>query len=49
MKNGSIEAILADTALWQTDLSDMADIIREYYGKIEELGAKGAMEWILSE
>lgn len=49
MKNGSIGDILADTALWQTDLSDMTDIIREYYGKIEELGAKGAMEWILSE
>ncbi len=49
MKNDSIADILADTALWQTDLSDMTDIITEYYGKIEALGAKGAMEWILSE
>lgn len=49
MKNDSIADILANTALWQTDLSDMTDIITEYYGKIEALGAKGAMEWILSE
>ena len=49
MKNDSIDDILANTALWQADLSDMTDMITEYYGKIEELGAKGAMEWILSE
>ena len=49
MQNSSIADILADTALWQADLSDMTDMITEYYGKIDTLGAKGAMEWILSE
>ena len=49
MKNDSIADILANTALWQADLSDMTDMITEYYNKIDELGAKGAMEWILSE
>ncbi len=49
MKEGSIAEILADSSLWLTDISDMTDIVTEYYGKIETLGAKGAMEWILSE
>ena len=49
MKNDSIADILANTSLWQADLSEMTDMITEYYNKIEELGAKGAMEWILSE
>lgn len=49
MKNGSIEEILSDVTLWQRDISDMTDIIKEYYKKTEELGAKGAMKWILSE
>ena len=48
MKEGSIAEILADSSLWLTDISDMTDIVTEYYGKIETLGAKGAMEWILS-
>ena len=49
MKNGSIAEILADSSLWLSDISDMTDTVTEYYGKIESLGAKGAMEWILSE
>ena len=49
MKQGSIAEILSDSSLWLTDLSDMTEIVTEYYGKIESLGAKGAMEWILSE
>ena len=49
MKNGSIAEILADTSLWQTDLSDMTEIITEYYNKIDTLGAKETMKWILSE
>ncbi len=49
MKEDSIAEILTDTSLWQSDLSDMTELITEYYGKIDELGAKGAMEWILSE
>lgn len=49
MKNGSIAEILADTSLWQADLSDMTEIITEYYNKIDTLGAKETMKWILSE
>lgn len=49
IKNGSIAEILADVSLWQSDLSDMADIISGYYNKIETLGAKETMKWILSE
>ncbi len=48
MKNGSIADILADKSLWLTDISDMTETVTKYYSKIEELGAKGAMEWILS-
>ncbi len=49
MKDGSIAEILSDSGLWLTDLSDMTDIITEYYSVIENKGAEGAMEWILSE
>lgn len=48
MKNGSIADILADISLWQTDLSGMEDMITAYYEKIEKLGAKETMKWILS-
>ncbi len=49
IKNCGIADILGNTALWQTDLSDMADTVEHYYGKIDTLGAKEAMKWILSE
>lgn len=49
IKNGSISDILKNTALWQTDLYDMTDIVTECYGKIETLGAKEAMKWIVSQ
>ena len=49
IKSGTISEILSDTSLWQSDLSDVTELITEYYAKIDELGAKGAMEWILSE
>ncbi|MBE6775988.1 MAG: tagaturonate reductase [Ruminococcaceae bacterium] len=49
MKNGTIAEILSDCSLWQNDLSGMTDIITEYCGIIENKGAEGAMEWILSE
>lgn len=47
MKNDSIQAILGNTALWQRDASDMTELVTEYYNKIEALGVKEAMEWIL--
>ena len=49
MKNDGIADILANTELWQADLSGMTKIVTEYYNKIEALGAKDAMKWILSE
>lgn len=49
MKNDSISAILGNASLWQTDLSDMTEMVTEYYNKIDTLGAKEAMKWILSE
>ena len=49
MKNDSIEEILANTSLWQTDLSDMTEIVSEYYNKIDSFSAKETMKWILSE
>ena len=47
MQNNSIADILNDTSLWQTDLADMTETVTEYYQKIEALGAKEAMKWIL--
>ena len=49
MKNDSINDILGNSSLWQTDLSDMTEIITEYYNKIDTLGAKETMKWIQSE
>ena len=49
MKKCSIADILKNTALWQKDLSDLNEIISTYYAKIDSLGAKEAMEWVLSE
>ncbi len=48
MKKDSIEDILKNTALWQADLSDMTEAVTECYNKIEKLGAKEAMRWIMS-
>lgn len=49
MKNDSIKDILANTSLWSTDLSDLTDTVTEYYNKIDTIGAKETMKWILSE
>ncbi len=49
MKNDSIEDILANESLWQNDLSDMIKIVTEYYNKIDTLGAKETMKWIVSQ
>lgn len=48
MKKGTISEILSDTALWQADLSDLSEKVSACYDKITELGAQGAMKWILS-
>lgn len=49
IKSSEIDEILSDGDLWQKDISDMTDIVTQYYKKIEELGAKEAIKWILSE
>ncbi len=49
MKNRSIDEILCNRNLWVADICDMAEIVKLSYEKIETLGAKGAMEWTLSE
>lgn len=49
MKNDSIADILKNASLWATDLSDLAEIVTEYYNKIDTMGAKETMKWILSE
>lgn len=48
MKNDSIADILANRNLWQADLTEMTETVTDYYKKIEDSGAKEAMEWILS-
>ena len=40
--------ILANASLWASDLSDLTEIITEYYNKIDAIGAKETMKWILS-
>ena len=49
MKNDSIADILKNTSLWSSDLSDLTEIVTEYYNKIHTMGAKETMKWILSE
>ena len=49
MKNDSIADILANKSLWVFDLSDMTEIVTEYYNKIDTLGAKESMKWIVSQ
>lgn len=49
MKKDSIRDILKNTELWQNDLSDMTEPVTQCYNKIQSLGAKEAMKWILSE
>ena len=49
MKNDSIAEILKNTSLWAADLSDMTEMVTEYYNKIDTIGAKETMKWILSE
>ena len=39
MKNDSIAEILSNTSLWATDLSDLTDMVTEYYNKIDTIGA----------
>ena len=49
IKNCDIEEILKDASLWQSDISDMTELVMEYYSKISSIGAKETMKWILSE
>jgi tagaturonate reductase len=47
IKENSIANILKNEKLWQRDISALTEKIEGYYGKIEEIGPKEAMKWIL--
>ena len=49
VRTGTVPEILKNKALWQADLSALTDIITEDLRIIAERGARGAMQWILSE
>ena len=49
MKEKSIAEILSNADFWQTDISDMTQIVEDYYAKIRENGAKETMKWIINE
>lgn len=47
IKKESINDILSNVDIWQTDLSPLTDTVNDYYEKIAQCGAKEAMKWIL--
>ena len=47
IKENSIIDILKNKNLWQSDISALTEKIEGYYSKIEEIGPKEAMKWIL--
>ncbi|MBR5320611.1 MAG: tagaturonate reductase, partial [Clostridia bacterium] len=49
IRNDCIADILKNESLWQANLSDLTSLVTEYDNKIEILGAKETMKWILSE
>lgn len=49
IKANDLKQILSNQDLWKTNLSDMYDEISDDLVKINELGTKGAMEWIISK
>ena len=49
IQQNSIAQILANTTLWQTDLSDLTGLVTAYCNIIDTIGAKETMKWILSE
>lgn len=49
LKSGSISEILSDSALWNADISFLSEKVTKYYERIEKIGAKETMKWILSE
>lgn len=48
MKSADISQILSNVGLWGKNLSDAAADVTAYIEKIKSLGARGAMEWIMS-
>lgn len=49
VKNESISSILSNSTLWGADISAMTGIVSAYYCKIEELGMRELVKWIMSE
>ena len=48
IKNEDIAAILAEKSLWGADISGMTELVTAYYNKIEELGMRETVKWIMS-
>ncbi len=48
IRNEDIAAILADKSLWGEDISGMTELVTAYYNKIEELGMRETVKWIMS-
>jgi tagaturonate reductase len=48
MRNKSIAEILGNRDFWGQDISALTEIVTDYYEKIEKIGAKGAMKWIVT-
>ncbi len=49
IKSDSIADVLKNKLLWQEDLSGLTETVVRYYNKIDELSAKDAMKWIVSQ
>jgi tagaturonate reductase len=47
IKENSIIDILKNKNLWQSDISALAEKVEFYYNKINEIGPKETMKWIL--
>ena len=49
IKNNNICKILKNKDLWSVDISDLEEIVTDYYNRITQNGAKETMKWIQSE
>ncbi|MDO4966040.1 MAG: tagaturonate reductase [Lachnospiraceae bacterium] len=49
MKNASVEEIIKREDYWGTDITDMTEMVSEYYDMIKSLGMKEAYEKVLAE
>lgn len=48
IRSSDIAAILGNEALWQCDISELTNTVTAYYERIEEIGMRETLKWILS-